>query len=211
MGTSGLRTPSGARLNCGTPKAPRSPRWRRPKNLERRKKFQGVGEIFLSKKLAVVNRSLSGPLGRPNPARAAARLPIAPSLCPKRRFPPGLFPRASIAAWMAVARSSCSPLAFSSAACALSEACCRRSRSFCRAAPSLACSRSRRFCGGTQAVIIRAGSGKAPELKYEDRRFALGIRRRPRDLSRSSLLKERRHAGLTHTANLSPLQQAHEP
>ena len=46
MGTSRLRTPSGARLNRGTPKASRSPQWRRRKNLEGRKKFQGVDEKF---------------------------------------------------------------------------------------------------------------------------------------------------------------------
>jgi hypothetical protein len=46
MGTSRLQTPSGARLNRGTPKASRSPRWRRQKNLEDQEKFQGVGAIF---------------------------------------------------------------------------------------------------------------------------------------------------------------------
>ena len=48
MATSGLGTPSGVRLNRGTQKgAPIANRGDAQKNLERGKKFQGVGEIFL--------------------------------------------------------------------------------------------------------------------------------------------------------------------
>jgi hypothetical protein len=77
MGTSRLRTPSGARLNRGTPRASRSPRWRRQKNLEGRKKFQGVSEFFPGKNSGWLTLSVRAPC-RPSLARAAARLPTAP-------------------------------------------------------------------------------------------------------------------------------------
>jgi hypothetical protein len=115
MDTSRLRTPSGARLNGGTPKASRSPPWRRQKNLEGQEKFQGVFEFFCCKdpcwltlcvraparRLAsrVPQRGFQPPLSRSHRALSAC---ISSRECP----PPIGWPRL---ASHAVSNAACAP------------------------------------------------------------------------------------------------------
>ena len=68
-------TVRGARLNRGTPKASRSPRWRRQKNLEDQENFQGVSAIFFCKESGRLTFSFRAPPRRPSLTRAAGRLP----------------------------------------------------------------------------------------------------------------------------------------
>src|SRR6201986_812548 len=93
MDTSRLRTPSGARLNGGTPKASRSPSRRRQKNLESREKFQEVLEFFLLQGRVLVNPLRPCSCAPPSLARAAARLPAAPFPCPSGHLRPAISSR----------------------------------------------------------------------------------------------------------------------
>src|SRR6185437_9833089 len=64
----------------GTPKASRSPQWRRQKNLEGQKKFQEVGAIFFAQDSRWLIRSC-----RPIPAPGAVVPPTSPSRSPTGR------------------------------------------------------------------------------------------------------------------------------
>src|SRR6478672_493292 len=86
MDTSRLRTPSGARLNGGTPKASRSPPWRRQKNLEGQEKFQGVFEFFCCKDPGWLTLCVRAPV-----RRLTSRVPQRGFQPPPFLVPPDIF------------------------------------------------------------------------------------------------------------------------